>query len=241
MAGAWTRELIIPALLVLGLGVLVEQMLERPYVRSLQRRQQEVSLSQLSNYRYQLESLVTNNLSLINGLAAFISSNPDFTQAQFEAYAATVIAREPSLLNLAVAPDLVVRYVYPLLNNTQVLGLDYTATPNQIGPVLRALESGNMVVAGPVELVQGGMAFIGRAPVYVDDANTGERRFWGIVSAPIRAEAVYQAVGLLAPDIPIRIAIRGQDGSGAEGEVFFGDAAVFADPTHIRMSGVENG
>ncbi|MDT8427394.1 MAG: EAL domain-containing protein [Pseudomonadales bacterium] len=235
MAGSWLRELIIPALLALSLGVLVEQTLERSWLRSLQRNEQEVVTSQLSNYRYQLESLVTNTLSVLNGLAAFIGSNPDFTQAQFDAYAATVIAREPSLVNLAVAPDLVVRYVYPLQNNTQALGLDYRATPDQFALVQRVLESGGMVVAGPLELIQGGLAFIGRAPVYIDDVATGSRRFWGIVSAPIFAENVYRAVGLLDPELPFRIAIRGQDGSGSSGSVFFGDPAVFEAANAVSM------
>lgn len=188
----------------------------------------------LSTVRYQLESALSNKLALVNGLSAFIASNPDFTQQEYDTYAATVLSREPSLLNLAAAPDLVVRYIYPMQDNEAVLGLDYNAVEAQRAAVQRVVRTGAMVIAGPVEIVQGGTAFVARAPVYLPDAG-GARRLWGIVSAPILVASIYAGTTLFDPSNGLDIAIRGRDGLGAEGDVFFGAAQVFDNPRAVTM------
>ena len=79
------------------------------------------------------------------------------------------------------------------------------------------------MLAGPVDLVQGGRGFIGRFPVFVDDLG-GDKRFWGIVSAVVDVERLYRDSGLLDADLPIDIAISGRDGYADKGEKrFFGE------------------
>ncbi|MCB1665541.1 MAG: EAL domain-containing protein [Pseudomonadales bacterium] len=226
----YLRLLLITPLLFFG----VQQLLEIRYRITLDDEQRLHVSEQLSTVRYQLESRLSNNLSLINGLAAFIASNPDFTQQEFDTYAATVIEREPALINLAAAPGLVIRYIYPLAGNEAALGLDYTSNANQSLAVQRTVQTESMVIAGPLELVQGGNAFVGRAPVFTTDAS-GARRLWGIVSAPISAASIYGDSSLFDPTIGLEIAIRGRDGLGADGEVFFGSADVFNHPDVVTM------
>lgn len=194
----------------------------------------------LSSVRYQLESALSNNLSLINGLAAFIASNPDFTQQEFDTYAATVLGREPALLNLAAAPGLVVRHVYPVEGNEEVVGLDYNTVEAQRAAVQRVIRTGTMVIAGPLDLVQGGTAFVARSPVYLSD-EAGTRRLWGIVSAPISVASIYADTDLFDPGTGLEIAIRGRDGLGAEGDVFFGSEEVFSNPRTVTMPVVLGG
>ncbi len=194
----------------------------------------------LSSVRYQLESGLANSLSLVNGLGAFIASNPDFTQQEYDTYAATVLMREPALLNLAAAPGLVVRHVYPIEGNEEVLGLDFNTFEPQRAAVLRVVRTGSMVVAGPVDLVQGGSGFVARSPVYINEAD-GTRRLWGIVSAPISVASLYADTDLFDPGTGLEIAIRGRDGLGPEGEVFFGDPSVFGNPRTVTMPVVVGG
>jgi diguanylate cyclase (GGDEF)-like protein/PAS domain S-box-containing protein len=222
------------------LVIMLEQFVEARFKSTLAEEQRLQVVEQLSSIRYQLESRLTNNLSLINGLAAFIASNPDFTSQEFDTYAATVLAREPALINLAAAPDLVLQYVYPLAGNEAALGLDYTQPSAQRDAVMRVVEMGAMVIAGPVELVQGGNAFIGRAPVYVTESS-GDRRFWGIVSAPISTSSIYSETDLFNPSLGLEIAIRGRDGLGPEGEIFYGAAEVFSHPRSVIMPVVIGG
>lgn len=225
----------IPLLFLIG-----EQAIELRY-RALLEVEQRVNVAErLSSVRYQLESRLSNNLSLINGLAAFVASNPDFTKQEFETYAATVLEREPALINLAIAPDLVISNIYPLLGNERAVGLNYNENREQYYAVQRAVLTGSLVIAGPIELVQGGMAFVGRAPVYISDSN-GERRLWGIVSAPISTASIYSESSLFDPSTGLEIAIRGRDGLGEVGDVFFGEEAVFSNSKTVTMPVVLGG
>lgn len=225
-----------PMLSLLMLAAMVTAMqfyIERRYLEQMRSVQSATTSERLSTIRYQLESELTNNLSLINGLAAFIASYPDFTAAQYELYASTVLEREPALVNLAAAPDLVVRYIYPYAGNEAAIGLNYMRQENQREDVVRVVESGSMVIAGPLELVQGGFAFVGRAPVYVPGAG-GFPEFWGIVSAPILAGTVYENAGLLDLPPDLMFAMRRSDQS-VDGDVFFGSPDVFDNPAAVSM------
>ena len=50
---------------------------------------------QLGSIRARLENIVNISLSLTNGLAAFIATNPRLDESQFAAYARAVLEREP--------------------------------------------------------------------------------------------------------------------------------------------------
>ena len=101
--------------------------------------------------------------------------------------------------------------------------MDYRKNEAQREAALRARDSGELVLAGPVDLVQGGKGFIGRFPVFADDGHGGTY-FWGIVSAVVDRDRLYRESGLLADDLPVELAITGRDGKGVAGERFFGDA-----------------
>ncbi|MDP3515987.1 MAG: EAL domain-containing protein [Pseudohongiella sp.] len=231
--------MIISLVILASILLLFQRFLEIRYLdRQLSEQREEVS-ERLSGIRYQLESTLANNLSLINGLAAFITAYPDFTQTQFEQYAATVIAREPALVNLAAAPGLIVRYVYPAVGNEAAIGLNYMTNSVQREAVQRAVETGTMVIAGPFELVQGGRAFVGRAPVYLK-SESGEDVLWGVVSSPMLVSSIYEKAGLNQIPSDIEVAIRGHDGVTAV-QVFFGREAVFDHPGAVVMPVIAGG
>lgn len=208
------------------IGVLLTEVtLERQLRQNEFQNRQLAVTQQLSSIGSRLSGVINNNLALISGLAAHIAINPQIRQEEFERYAKAVFRQEPLLMHMAAAPDMVVSLIYPLAGNKTVLGLDYNQNEAQRDAALRVRQSGKMIVAGPVNLVQGGVAFVGRTGVF-----TGEEEFWGIVSAPIAASELYQSAGLLDPGLEIEIAIRGKDGLGTQGAVFFGDKRLFEDP-----------
>lgn len=227
------RSLLLSLLMLATMVVLIQMYIERRYLEQVETLQSAAVSERLSTIRYQLESELTNNLSLINGLAAFISSYPDFTPAQYELYASTVLAREPALVNLAAAPDLVIRYIYPGEGNEAAIGLDYMNQANQRDDVVQVVETGSMVIAGPLELVQGGFAFVGRAPVYVMGED-GAPGLWGIVSAPILADTVYENAGLMDLPEDLGVALR-RSGLASDGTVFFGEPDIFRNPSAVVM------
>jgi diguanylate cyclase (GGDEF)-like protein/PAS domain S-box-containing protein len=181
----------------------------------------------LGMIRAKLEGDINSNIQLVRGLVAVISTEPNMTQERFSELAGGLFEARSQLRNIAAAPDLVITYMHPIAGNETAIGLDYREHPDQRAAALRARDTGDLVLAGPFELVQGGQGLIGRYPVFVEQED-GEKRFWGIVAAVVDVERLYRQSGLLG-DLPISVAIRGKDGLGPSGEQFFGDPSVFAD------------
>ncbi len=171
--------------------------------------------------RAKLEGNINSNIQLVRGLVATLETEPDMSQARFEALAANLFREKTQLRNIAAAPDLVVRLMYPMAGNEKAIGLDYRQVPEQREAALRARDTGAMVLAGPVQLRQGGTGFIARFPITVRP-ETGPRRFWGIVSAVIDVPRLYQESGLYDRELGLEINLIGQDAKGARGERFYG-------------------
>ncbi|MBS4018762.1 MAG: EAL domain-containing protein [Dechloromonas sp.] len=184
--------------------------------------------------RSRLEGNINGDLQLIRGLTAAIAADPSMSQERFSAFAANLMQTSHRLRHIAAAPGLVVSLVHPLAGNEKALGLDYLATPAQRDAVLKARDSGRLVLAGPIDLVQGGKGLVGRFPVFTEQ--DGDRRFWGIVSAVIDVEAVFADSGLSAADLPIDVAISARDAPTAEA-VFLGTPDLLRrDPVVVEAS-----
>ncbi|MBP1859208.1 diguanylate cyclase (GGDEF)-like protein [Rhizobium herbae] len=191
--------------------------------------------AELNPIRSKLEANINGDIQLVRGLIATISTEPGMNQKRFSDLARNIFTERSRLRNLAAAPDLVVSLVYPLEGNEKVLGLDYRKNENQRAAALRVRNLGNMVLAGPLDLVQGGKGLIGRFPVSL--SNGGEsNRFWGIVSAVIDVDRLYRDSGLLSQVLDIDVAISGRDGLGEDGALFYGNSHVkTADPVEVSV------
>ncbi|WP_426358874.1 EAL domain-containing protein [Pseudocolwellia sp. HL-MZ19] len=189
---------------------------------------------QLTSVSAKLDRDLQKNLSMLSGFSAYISAEPNLDYDDFRHYAQEIFKKEPMLINFSAAKDLVVNYIYPLKGNESALGLDYRENLVQKDMVMQVVNTGQLLVAGPIQLVQGGNAFIGRAPIYT--GNGVERKLWGIISAPLNSDMLYQRTGILATTKYFNLAIRSIDIEGKKGAVFFGEDATFDDPDNIQVA-----
>ena len=174
--------------------------------------------------RATIEGRLAQSTEIVTTLAALIDADPTITNGRLTPIIDDLLGDNNILQAVTIAPDLVVKYVHPLAGNEGVIGQDYSKSRKRFVAVSHALAVGSTVVAGPVKLVQGGEGFIIRAPVRSDRS---DKQWWGIVSGVINTSTFYKAAGLTKHSPQFDIAIRGKDGTGARGAVFFGPAAVF--------------
>ncbi len=183
--------------------------------------------NELGRLRDSLEGNLNGDIQLVRGLISLIALTPDIDQERLDIAAKPLFSGRSQLRNLAVAPGMVIRMVYPKQGNEKAIGLDYRSVPEQFLAVERARQSRQIVLAGPLKLVQGGSGLVARLPVYLND-RAGHEYFWGIVSAVIDSEKLFAVSGLHDEKLAVDVAIRGKDGEGGRGAVFFGRPEVFA-------------
>jgi len=191
--------------------------------------------AEAATVRSRLESELNATLSLSLGLSTFVLAKPDFSQADLAQVAASLIRLQPAIRSVALAPDNVIRYIYPLAGNQKALGLRYLETPAQRDAVLRLMREQRPVTAGPIELAQGGLGIINRIPVIFTRPD-GSPHYWGLASVAINPLPIFERAGIRSDTRDnVRYALRGKDGLGAQGEVFLGDATLFDNPDAVLM------
>lgn len=218
--------LLLTALTATGL-LLAEFFVERQSAEAHVVKQRNQVRENLMLLQSRLEGNLRANTMLVRGLVSVIAANPGLDQTDFERAARPLFGGQSQLRNIAGAPDMVIRFMFPLAGNEKAIGLDYRKTPTQRAAAEHARATGEIVIAGPVNLAQGGIGLIGRFPVFAD-VGPNETRFWGLVSAVIDVERLYRDSGLRDANLPIEVAIRGRDAQGETGEIFFGAAELFS-------------
>jgi len=196
-------------------------------------------LDHLSAKRAQLEGALNERLFLTQGLAAHVSTRPKLGEAEFAELAPVILAGRTGIRAIQLAKDTVVSHIYPLHGNSEALGLRLLEVPEQRAAVQRALETGKTVVAGPVDLIQGGVAFVSRTPIYLSPPREApeSRPYWGLATILIDTETLLREAGLFDHATDLQYSLRGKDGLGKHGAVFLGDPATFkADPVLLDVS-----
>lgn len=180
----------------------------------------------LAHLRGRLEGHLYADLHIVQGLRGLVALKPDISQEEFAIAAAPLFQKQSHLRNLGLAPDMGISRVYPVSGNEAVLGRNYQDLPGQFVAADRARRIQRLVLAGPLNLAQGGEGLVSRLPVYLPGA-AGREHFWGLVFAVIDTTKLFQDSGLLEPAAPFEIALRGRDAGGPEGAVFLGRAELF--------------
>lgn len=132
-----------------------------------------------------IERRLTYSLSSTYILAQEVrATQGDFSH--FDQYASDIMHWMRGISNLQLAPDGVITQIYPLEGSEKAIGHNILDDDLRREEAVLAIKQSKLTLAGPFELIQGGVAVIGRNPVFIND-HQGER-FWGFTSALIFLE-----------------------------------------------------
>jgi len=201
-------------------------------------------LNQLSTIRAKLEAGLNSRLFLMQGLMAYISIRPNITPAEFAEMAKVALSQKVNVRSLVLAKgNTVISHIYPLQKNETTMGVNLMALLARGETIQRAINSGETVLAGPIELVKGEGVFISNSPIYVTSLHNPLKTptFWGMGMILINQNSLFKEAGLLNPKKRLQYALRGRDGLGIVGEVFFGEAKIFHQHPIILPVSLPNG
>ena len=184
----WNSKLRIPFFTLLtflaGLGVtfLIHQY-ESENRNKLDSEHAEYAAEEIAS---DFEREITNAWAFSSALSAYVAATPEVTQKQLSRFSSAMVEASSFIRSLSLAKDNVITHVYPYEENKKALGLDYMKNPNQKNAVERLIRERKPNIAGPVDLVKGGKAFILRRPVFFTDEENGLNTYWGIASLLIK-------------------------------------------------------
>ncbi|AIW22254.1 sensor domain-containing diguanylate cyclase [Vibrio coralliilyticus] len=180
---------------------------------------------ELSIVRSELESAIVYDIFAVNDISALVASNPSFEYSGWDLLASSIMRKASHVTIIGLAPDDVIKYIYPLEGNEKALGLDYRTVPSQWRTIKKAREVQEIFIAGPVNLVQGGRALVARIPIFTDPLYN--RDYWGVCSVVISLETLFIDAGAEEFSFKYNLAMRGINSSGLDGEVFYGSQSTF--------------
>lgn len=174
--------------------------------------------------RSQMNRELNRVLYLTSGLRSYIVVRlKTLERDEIESILAAMYGESQHIKNFAVAVGHRITYIHPLAGNEKALGLFYPDVPEQWDAIKRTIDSGKPALLGPVNLVQGGKGLIYRVPIFIDG------HYWGLLSSVFDSNSLFEAMFADSKSSGLELAIRGIDGRGMQGEVFWGEARLFTD------------
>lgn len=194
---------------------------------------QEVD-DQIAPYQHSLISQLEQRRGHLHGLTAFAeaSAEPGELEKEFDIFARGLVADEPGLRAVEIAPGGVIKYLYPLEGNEAALGADLINDPRAAirRDVKEGIATGKTILGGPYKLLQGGQGFVAREPIYNPDGS-----FWAMSQLVFNIDNMLSDAGLNDDDLPFNLTLR-----MGGGEIIYGDAGVFKQQPVLKKIEIMN-
>lgn len=163
----------------------------------------------LSLLSAQAQTQVRNTFGQTEGITQLLSVDGRISQAHFRGMTTAAMLAVPALRHIVLAPGDVISDAWPLKGNEVLLGRDYRSLPEQYPMVYLSRVLGIPILAGPVDLVQGGRAMIYRRPVF-QASGDGVTRYWGMVSVVVDIDTLIRSTGINTEG-PLLLALRDRE------------------------------
>ena len=125
-----------------------------------------------------IKSQLNRYLDVSEFFQNIIGSGHQMDSKEFQALSQMISDDSQIIKATELAPDGVVKDIYPLKGNEAAFGIDMLNNPARKYEANLAMKSGQYTIAGPYELNQGGLGSLLFEPIYITD-KSGEKSFWG--------------------------------------------------------------
>lgn len=125
-----------------------------------------------------IKSQLNRYLDVSEFFQNIIGSGHQMDSKEFQALSQMISDDSQIIKAIELAPDGVVKDIYPLKGNEAAFGIDMLNSPARKHEANLAMKSGQYTIAGPYELNQGGLGSLLFEPIYITD-KSGGKSFWG--------------------------------------------------------------
>jgi PAS domain S-box-containing protein len=186
----------------------------------------ESLLDVLIGKKSKIEKALYSRIYYTRGVSAFVALKPEITVDEFNELAKEYIKNDTVIGTMSLSKNCILNAIYPLKGHEAAIGLNLLEHPERKEIVEKTIATHQTFIAGPVELVEGGIAFISYTPIF-DKRNKGKELFWGMTDIVIKQDGLLNEVRFKNPENGYNFALRGYNGEGNDGAIFWGDKSVF--------------
>ncbi|XMB73071.1 EAL domain-containing protein [Mycoplasmatota bacterium WC30] len=156
--------------------------------------------------RAQIEKVFQSTITISDGYLSYMTSNLDASKEDTETFLNHLFFYDENYVkNIAVIEDTTIKFNYPYEENQSSIGVDLSTIATQRDDILMVKNSQEPLFIGPVELVQGGLAFILRIPILDGDS------YWGQIAVVLDADLFIQSIKTKAELNSLTVRIFEQD------------------------------
>ncbi|MBU1013655.1 MAG: CHASE domain-containing protein [Bacteroidetes bacterium] len=187
-----------------------------------------------------LEKALYSRIHYTRSVAAYVSLKPNISTLEYYNLAHELIDNDSVICTMSLSKDCIIGAVYPLEGHEAAIGLNLLAHPERFEIVQKTIETHESFIAGPVELMEGGLAFISYTPIF-DKTIDKNGKFWGVTDIVVYQNQLLEQAGLIDRESGFLFALRGYNGLGNKGAIWWGDDKVFSqNPVTVNID-IPNG
>lgn len=194
-AGQWERRkrlaTAVTMVILLLLGTIIGLVLDQCLAKTKRNAAQVLGFTHVQRLAQRLDETVAPAYML----AALVQQGNGRVD-NFDALGDQLLRAFPIARAVQLAPGGIIRSIYPLQGNEKAIGHDLLKDRERNREAHLALASHQLTVAGPFNLLQGGLGAAARYPVFLTDPH-GRDSFWGFAIVLIRVPELLNAAGML--------------------------------------------
>lgn len=183
-------------------------------------------MEELIYKKTRIEKSLSSRIYYSKSIAAFVSLNPQADEGEFINFAGKLIGNDSIINTLTISRGSITNTIYPQPVPGSTIEHRLPEYPGEEKLVKKSIASGHSFIAGPVQLAKGSRAFIVYTPIFVASAHN-KKSFWGTTNLVIDQDRLLREAGFLRSNLNYKLALKGENGSGIHGSVFWGDSKIF--------------
>jgi sensor domain CHASE-containing protein len=189
-------------------------------------KDREIVKTKVSAMAVGLSTAMNQLLQVTYSLSAYVKIKVVVSEDEFMRFANAAIGDAKGIKSLQLAPNAIVTFLTNKKENAGAIGYNLLGDPKRRPLVEAAIKERRYVIAGPIDLVQGGRAVIARNPIFLKNSG-GSDYFWGFATILLDVDTILKNTISIQQQNNLNISIRGKDALGPKGDTFYGDPSVF--------------
>lgn len=169
---------IIISIAIMLLVVLFLKGLEKDSLIIEEKNNRLIATQEISQISTNIQTILNLSMQYAEFFDLLIKNNPNISTELIESYSNYILKYNDIIDNISIAPNAIVKHIYPLEGNESAIGHDLLNDPERKEYIEMSIATRNSVAQGPVESRQGGLKIFNRRAIFTNE--NGEEKFWGI-------------------------------------------------------------